>query len=831
MFAALLMTLAGVQFASAQTSAVAKLAVESGNGQVACQCVTATLQMFQPITVKATDVNGAPVANATITWTVKSGQATMQDATTITDANGLSSNTPKLIILINIGTNFQPFLLSTIEASSNSRSVIFTETQSLVDTHGSAMITADFPTLNGQILDATPLVGNTGTQMIQPIKVHVAGQGLASGGVANVSVRLVAKQSSPSFKCAAVGGTSADPGTVLTDNQGNANCYPVFGGSGNGQFLVVVGGFPAGDLAHDNGPLAFQAYGPFNFKSIPGAPAAVQIVSGNNQVRPPAQPIDPMIAKLVDGAGNGVSDAAMTWTVVPIGGAALSNTKTTTDNSGIVSTDITLYPAAATGLTVTVSLTSNPSISAVFQATIEGAITTFTKVSGDLNSAQVGTDFPPVIVQVNNAVGPLLNFPVQFSVTGPATLNKNLVYANANGQAAVTVKAGSTAGPVTVTAVVGVKTLVFNLTVTAIPTGPVPNGIQIISGDPQSAIVNTAFTAPLIVQVDSASGPVPNYTVTFFGSSGVILSGNSATTGSNGRAQVTVTAGLNAGPASVTASIAGYSKTFNLTVLPVGPSLTADSFLNGASRQPRFISPCSIATLSANGIISDGISALSPAPIIGRLPLQVHNLSILFNNIAAPIVNVAMGPVYPEVTFQVPCEVTPGNSVPVKVNVGAGSTTINTAVSVVSPGIFETVMSDGVKRAVVVRDDGTFADIGTLFPNPARRNETVRIFVTGLGPTIPAVGTNSIQNPNADLLGRDAQVAGTVQVGIVGLGGVQVLSSRAAPDLIGVYEVQFLLPFNAPTGNDVGISVGIIPQGAGSGSPAISSVLSKISIQ
>ena len=58
----------GAHLAQAQTSAVAHLAVQSGNGQVACICITATLQAFQPISVKATDVNGNPVAGATVNW-------------------------------------------------------------------------------------------------------------------------------------------------------------------------------------------------------------------------------------------------------------------------------------------------------------------------------------------------------------------------------------------------------------------------------------------------------------------------------------------------------------------------------------------------------------------------------------------------------------------------------------------------------------------------------------------------------------------------------------------------------------------------------------------
>jgi uncharacterized protein (TIGR03437 family) len=270
-------------------------------------------------------------------------------------------------------------------------------------------------------------------------------------------------------------------------------------------------------------------------------------------------------------------------------------------------------------------------------------------------------------------------------------------------------------------------------------------------------------------------------------------------------------------------------------VLPPGPAVTASSFLNAASRVVGAISPCGLAILTAPGLTPDGIGDLSPAPVFGRLPHSVHNFSVTFGGIPAPIVSVAMGATNPEVTLQVPCEVTPGNSVPVIVNAGSGSTTVNVPVQTVSPGIFQTVMSDGVSRAVVVRDDGSFADVGgtdVYDPNnPARRGETVRIYATGLGPTMPAVGTDSIQDPNADLVGYDATVAGTMQAGIVGSGGLQIISARQAPDLIGVYEVQVVIPSNAPTGNSVQIAIAVIPVGASSSAPAVSSIAALIPIQ
>jgi uncharacterized protein (TIGR03437 family) len=228
---------------------------------------------------------------------------------------------------------------------------------------------------------------------------------------------------------------------------------------------------------------------------------------------------------------------------------------------------------------------------------------------------------------------------------------------------------------------------------------------------------------------------------------------------------------------------------------------------------------------------------LTTGLIFGRLPKSVNNLTVTFGGIPAPIIRVAMGATYPEVTLQVPCEVTPASSVPVVVNVnGGGTSTVNIPIAVVSPGIFQQVMSDGTSRAVAVRGDGTFADIGGADvydpDNPVRQGEYARFYLTGLGVTNPQVLTDSIEDPNSYISGVESLVAGTVQVGFPGSSvPVQVLGAHAAPGLIGVYEVEVLIPNNAPTGNNVPISIGIVPFGASSSTPGTFGPNSTVPIQ
>jgi uncharacterized protein (TIGR03437 family) len=747
----------------------------------------------------------------------------------VTDNNGISTIPIALVVQSNVTSPAVPYLVNVIQAAANNNSVFFTELESLRTAQGNSVIqAAGDPTFNGLDLSQATLVAPVGSMLSTPIQMQVT-SGSPGPGVANVSVRIVNDQSSPTLSCLNQGGY-ADPGSVLTNANGGSFCYPVFSGSGTGTFHVVVGGVPAPNFATAS---YLQAFGTYTFTSIPGAPAAMQIISGNSQIGAQGQALNPLVARLVDANGYAVQNQTVTWTVTPAGAAALTNAQTVTDNSGQVSANASLYPPAASGALITVALASNAAISVAFQATLAGSLTSLTKIGGDGQSAQPGTNFSqPLVVQVNGPSGPVANYPVQFLIGGPVSLSGgSTVATNANGQVALTVEAGAFTGTATVTAVAGTFNVVFTLTVTSKPS-VTPNGLTIVSGSAQSAIFNTMFAVPLVVQVNSAAGPVAGYVVSFSATGPISISSGAATTGSNGQAQITVQAGATAGAATVTASASAYSVTFNLTVLPAGPAITANSFLNAASRVVGAISPCGLAILSAPGLTPDGTTDLSPAPLFGRLPHAIHGLSVTFGGVPAPIVSVAMGATNPEVTLQVPCEVTPGPSVPVTVKVGGGSTTLNVPVQTVSPGIFQMAMSDGVIRAVVVRDDGSFADVGGTDAydpeNPARRGENVRIYATGLGPTLPLVFTDDIQNPNADLIGFDATVASVVQAGIVGFGGLQVISARQAPDLIGIYEVQVLLPLSAPTGNSVQIAISAVPIGANS---AVSSNVSLIPIQ
>jgi hypothetical protein len=256
---------------------VAHLTVQSGNGQVLCILPSCTLQHWQPISVEATNASGNPVAGATVSWTVTNGQITLggpTSTTSVTDSNGIATQALSEVIFVWTANPFYSYQVNDIQATSNNISVTFTETQTLENpSSGSSEIVAEPPMFNGDGLGDAPLSAPAGTTLGTPILEKVAGLDQASNGVPNIVVRLINQQTSPTLTC--VTGANADPGSVLTNAQGYASCYPIFSGSGTGTYYVSIGGVAGGSVG--NGAMYFAALGPLTFTSIAGGAAAVAI--------------------------------------------------------------------------------------------------------------------------------------------------------------------------------------------------------------------------------------------------------------------------------------------------------------------------------------------------------------------------------------------------------------------------------------------------------------------------------------------------------------------------------------------------------------------------
>lgn len=455
-----------------------------------------------------------------------------------------------------------------------------------------------------------------------------------------------------------------------------------------------------------------------------------------------------------------------------------------TDTNGLVSCDVVFGPRTGTGtFTAVLGVThfSNPTSFTV----TTGAPTTIQITQGNNQIGGPGQSLPQaLVVHVtdsggNTVVGAQVNWQV---TAGAVTLSNVIGLTDNNGDASALATLGNIGGTAQVTVTAGSASATFNLTVN-IPSA----GIQKVSGDQQTATINTAFTLPLTVEVVNSSGNgVAGAQVNFNVTSGsATLGSSSAITNSSGQASTTVTAGANAGSITITATTSTYTATFTLTAAPPGPS--GITIVNGASFDPNTgISPGGIATIRGIGLLPGVQGLLTPT---SGMPTTFSGVTVTFNGTPAPIYYVdhtSSGT--DQVTVQVPFEVQPGAGVSLEIAVAnEGSVTVQVPVLPLAPGVFTSVYS-GQTYAVAVRPDGS-----QVSPtNPAQRGENIQIYVTGLGQATPAIATGApgVANQN---------ITSTLFVGLNNA-GVPLISAVYAPGSVGVYVITMQVPEDTQTG-------------------------------
>jgi uncharacterized protein (TIGR03437 family) len=458
-----------------------------------------------------------------------------------------------------------------------------------------------------------------------------------------------------------------------------------------------------------------------------------------------------------------------------------------TNSTGTVACDALFGPRVGTGTFVSTIGYTHTSVPSQFVVT-PGPAGVVQITQGNNQTGIPGQTLPlALVVHVTDSGGnTIIGAPVTWQVltAGAVTLTDVVSVTDSNGNASALATLGSVGGVAQVKATAGTASATFSITVN-IPS----TGIQKVSGDQQTAVINTAFTSPLTVEVvDSSNTGVAGAQVNFQVASGTATLGSTLViTNSSGQASTTVTAGTTPGAITVTAISGAFSVSFNLTARLAGPSNIV--IVNGASFDPNTgISPGSIATITGVGILS-GVTGVLPAPTTGGLlPTTFSGVTISFNGTPAPIFYVESNNGTDTVTVQVPFEVQPGSAVSLDVSVAnSGSATVPITVKPLAPGVFTTVYA-GKAYASAVRPDGSYVSP----TNPAQRGENIQIYVTGLGQATPSITTGN--------LGVADQVVAAPLILGLNNGGVRQISAVYGPGLIGVYVVTLQVPADTPTG-------------------------------
>lgn len=200
--------------------------------------------------------------------------------------------------------------------------------------------------------------------------------------------------------------------------------------------------------------------------------------------------------------------------------------------------------------------------------------------SGSNQEGTVGAEAKnPLVVQVLDASGRgVRGQQVAWSVVqGVATVSPATSTTDSAGQARTTLKFGTSAGPVLVTATVGLLPpapfIATALPGTGTGTETPVRKLVVLSGDGQTGTVNATLASALVVRVlDGADAPVSGATVTFTPSTGGQLTPTSATTNANGEASTSWRLATTAGQQTVSVSSAYATTATMKATAAAGPA-------------------------------------------------------------------------------------------------------------------------------------------------------------------------------------------------------------------------------------------------------------------
>ncbi|MBV9401150.1 MAG: hypothetical protein JO062_24445 [Bryobacterales bacterium] len=440
-----------------------QVSIVVGDGQL----IYSTQDSVVPLTVKVLNTDGTPLVNTSVAFVVTSGPGDLvptnypsldASGNPLTDSNGMASVLFKQPFGLNGGT---PFATSIVTASTVVGAVQFHETTyQLNAANSSAGQGTGAPSIVlQQPTDLSPVAVGEGDIVPNAIVARVqTGNVPPFGPIQYVGMRI----SDPANPLGNSPAASCQGGTPLSDSNGVITCNLVVSCKIGTNFVgiqPVVGELvnlpPTGLTLHVG----------------PGSSRAIAKASGDNQSGQGGQTLgQALVAKVTDNCGTPVGGVAATWKVTQ-GSATLTNTVSTSDSSGNLSTKVVLgsVPGAAQ---VTVSIGTSAQV--VFNATVNVTIAGIALTSGNTQSALVGQGFTqPLVFTVSDTTGkPVQGVQVNFSVaSGSASVSPSSSTTNSAGQVTVNATAGGTPGPVVIQAKTTTFTANANLTVNA--PGPV----------------------------------------------------------------------------------------------------------------------------------------------------------------------------------------------------------------------------------------------------------------------------------------------------------------------------------------------------------------------
>ncbi|MBI2817594.1 MAG: hypothetical protein HYX72_11710 [Acidobacteria bacterium] len=252
------------------------------------------------------------------------------------------------------------------------------------------------------------------------------------------------------------------------------------------------------------------------------------------------------------------------------------------------------------------------------------------------------------------------------------------------------------------------------------------------------------------------------------------------------------TAGIFPGESSAGGADAFLAKVYSP---PPPPAVSDGGAVNNASfaPSPSPIAPGSIAAVFGTNL-NDGSTVLfSSFGSDGKLVTTLGGATAKINNIPAPIFYSTPG----QLGIQIPTELAGQTAATLQVTVAGQESASRTIVlDALAPGIF-TLTQDGKGAVAALHQDGVTA---VTAQNPARPDEIVVIFATGLGAIVPPLATGAAATGNR-----------TVSAATVTIDGIpaEVQFSGAAPGFVGLNQINVRIPPNSRSGTNIPVALSI----------------------
>lgn len=342
-----------------------------------------------------------------------------------------------------------------------------------------------------------------------------------------------------------------------------------------------------------------------------------------------------------------------------------------------------------------------------------------------------------------------------------------------------------------------------------------PAKLAIAAGNNGSGAPGTVLSISVLV-TDASNKPVGGALVNFTVSSGsASFNGtvSSATTAGDGTAGAPVTLGPNPGAVTISAASPGLnSVTFSLTVTAPPVVTPMPQIAAGGVTGAGFSVPA-IQALSTGGIgtvkgVNFGVGpmflSVGPGDLVnGQVPVTFHGVCLQIGGIPAFI----FGASDTQINFQTPA-LAAGSTVGVTVIAGCNSSTplasatVNIPIQSATPEFFYFVNNANGNNPVAATDSltGAYLVASNQFPGagflPAHQNEFVTIYATGFGTTSPSFAPGVFPSGGGMVTGSV-----TVTLGANALPAANVLYVGVTPNDPGLYQLNILIPANAPNGD------------------------------